>query len=180
MTRLDFLVNRLRHLTDTLGTLRERVREAVATELGKAVGQAVQDLLHAFARGRPVFPDPATAPQSRSSRSSREGEEDPDPWDEDEQVAARRQAVSSDESEPDAVEPVPRPNRGPAAVGVATRVWTWWRTKSGPAWVGVGLGLVAGAAAWTGGPLLTAGLALAGTAVDLLATGVPSSAILGP
>jgi hypothetical protein len=35
-------------------TLREGVREALDTELGKAVGQAVLDLHRAFARGRPV------------------------------------------------------------------------------------------------------------------------------
>ncbi|MBX7106928.1 MAG: hypothetical protein K1X57_22855, partial [Gemmataceae bacterium] len=59
-------------------------------------------------------------------------------------------------------------------------VWTWWRTQPGPAWVGVGLGLLAGAAVWSGGPLLTAGLALAGATLDLLATGPSASAILGP
>lgn len=176
MTRLEFLADRVRQLTDTLGTLRERVREAVATELGKAVGQAVQDVLHALARGRPVLPDRAAVPQSRGSRSAAEWEEDPDPWDDGSAVAARRLAGS----DPDAVEPATRPNRWPAAVGVATRVWTWWRTQRGPAWIGVGLGLLAGAAAWTGGPILTAGLALAGTALDLLAAGAPTSAILGP
>ncbi len=179
MTRLEFLVDRLRHLTDTLGTLRERVREAVATELGKAVGLAVQDLLHAFARGRPVVPDPATRTYSRDSRSARDWEEEPDPWDED--VAARRQADgSADSDESDESEAATPPNRWPAAVTVATRVWSWWRTQRGPAWVGVGLGLAAGAAAWAGGPLLTAGLALAGTTLDLLATGTPASALLGP
>ncbi len=53
MTQMPLLVHRLRQLTDTLSTLRERVREAVATEFGKAVGQTVQDLIQMLARTTP-------------------------------------------------------------------------------------------------------------------------------
>ncbi len=170
MTRLEFLVQRLRHLTDTLSTLRERVREAVATELGQAVGQAVQDVLQTLASGRTNHLRPTAGSRSRSSTATAAWDDDSDRWD-DESVAVRKpDATNSDKR---------HPNRCLAAVGTATRIWTWWRTQRGPAWMGLGLGLLAGAAAWTGGPLLTAGLSLAGATLDLLATGTPVSTILG-
>ena len=46
--------DRVVRLTRTLGVLKERVREAVATEVGRAVADAVRDVLTAALRRRPV------------------------------------------------------------------------------------------------------------------------------
>ena len=67
MTRL--LTAAARRLTDTLGELKERVREAIAGETGKAVGEAVRHAVaHALTGG-------AGEDSLRHSRPP------PDPWD---------------------------------------------------------------------------------------------------
>jgi hypothetical protein len=71
-------VARVRHLAGTLGDLKHRVRAAVAAETGKAVADAVKDLLTA-ALGGPTGHDPYRPPPSHPS--SRRDWDDRDRWD---------------------------------------------------------------------------------------------------
>ncbi len=146
MTQMPILVHRLQHLTETLGTLRERVREAVATEFGKAVGQAVQDLLHLLARPN----------LERSPHDIR----------------------TVDKHKPIDNKGVSNQRRWSAATQTAAHILSACSARRGTVWVGLSLGLLAGAAAWTGGPLLTAGLSLAAVTLDLLTSGAPSAPFL--
>jgi hypothetical protein len=151
----DYLAARLRRLTETLVTLKQRVREAVATELGSAIGDAVKDILRALVAGRPSAPLP-------SRPSSRYGyDPDPDEWEDDEEEPYHRQPTNEIVLDPAGSSIVPQA----IAVGVAAAHWAV--TKKAPAWAGVGVGLLAAFAAWCGGPALAAGLAVA----DLLALG---------
>lgn len=54
------LAARLHRLADQLVELRERVREVIAAEAGRPVGEAVRDLIVVAIRGR--IPVPTTAP----------------------------------------------------------------------------------------------------------------------
>ena len=64
--------DRLVRLAETLGHLKVRVREAVATELGRAVADTVRDLLTAVLRSRPVGDDDADERRFRQRPT--------DPW----------------------------------------------------------------------------------------------------
>jgi hypothetical protein len=162
---------RIRRLQATLLVLRQRVREAVATELGSAVGDAVKDVLSVLVRGR-LAPVPSARPPVRKRWDD---DPDPDPWDDE------------DEDEPSAYRgarnPVPEPElptpsatgsssaRLPQAVAVGFAAANWLIVRKAPAWAGLGIGVIAGVVAWCGGPLLAAGLA----AADLIALSHPSA-----
>ncbi|QEL17654.1 hypothetical protein [Limnoglobus roseus] len=153
--------DRLVRLTDALVQLKARVREAVATEMGRIVAECVNDVLAAAVRGRPT-------PVPPSNRAHR-----PRP--------AGRWAAPDDPVDPDAgdgdcgVTPVDRPAAAgppaarpwPAAVsaGVLAAKWLWQRRL--PWWPCLGGGLAAGLAALTGHPAVVAALGAVAAAVDL-------------
>jgi hypothetical protein len=74
------VVDRLNRLTAVLVDLKERVRAAVASELGKAVGDAVRDLVSALVRHRPGSP---AEREARGHRPDPDRSRPHDPWDED-------------------------------------------------------------------------------------------------
>lgn len=160
----DYLAARLRRLTDTLVTLKDRVRQAVATELGTAVGDAVKDLLRVVVAGRPA-PVPTPPPRSRSTWGYDPDERDE--WD-DQRDWSRRTSTHADIEDDEDDDPVrppvavtPCPARLPTALATGLATSNWLAARKVPAWAGVGLGVLAGVAAWCGGAAADACLAAA-------------------
>ena len=150
--------DRLVHLTETLHHLKDRVREAVATEVGRVVAEAIRDVLTTALRVRaeePLHPQP-----DRRDRADQWSEDDPDPWDDD---------------RPD---PDPSPRRTPSppapasswaaalSVGVLVVKWLWGHRV--PLWPCLGMGVLATVATLNGGPVVRASLAALATAADLV------------
>ena len=180
-TQLD----RLRHTLDSLG---QRLRDAVAQAVGETVGTAVRqtlhialadDLAHAVAFDRPC------APRYR----------DPPAWDEPEEQSWNQSSGDPYSGWPDAegagsvtyseCEPVPETEgfRGAAVrllwVGCQAMAWLMRRHSARhPLLAALGVGAACGIAAYLGGPLVSAGVGVAGSALGLatLAETVRSSA----
>ena len=133
--RLLLLIDRL---AETVRTVQERIRHAVATEIGQAVGQTAQDLLHVLLRGsgpryEAVEPDRGVIDASGGGEEFVEaGPDDP--------VGNRPSAAA------EFVPPAP-----PRTAASPSRV----------PWVGLGLGLIAGLATWWSPPATAGFLAVA-------------------
>ncbi len=117
-------------LAGTLRLLQERIRDAVATEVGLVAGQAMQSILHSLVRG----------PEPRMEREEidRDDYGDEDPY----------------EELPD--HPVPLLVPAPANFG--SRMLNLWLARRAPALATLGAGLLTGLLAWCGSPALIAGL----------------------
>jgi hypothetical protein len=149
LTRHAFAA-RVRLLAATLGDLKDRVRTAVAAETGKAVADAVRDVLTAALGGRPAAPPAygrATPPRDWDD------DDDPDDW---------------DNRDGRFVSPPAAIPRWPTAVALAAAAARGWAARRLPGWAAAAVGLLAGAAAAIGSPLLTAGLAAAGAVAGLV------------
>jgi hypothetical protein len=184
---LHAAADRVRRLADTLGGLKDRVRAAVAGEAGRAVADAVRDLLTAALAGRTPPPaDPYRPAYPATPRPRWDDADDPDRdgWadreDDDRFTPAGRGRWRDADDEPaprpTAVPPTP-PAHWPAAVALGAGVVRWWAARRVPTWAAVGVGLLAGAAALAGGPLARAGLALLAAACDLLPLAAPPTAL---
>ena len=130
--RLLLLIDRL---AETVRTVQERIRHAVATEIGQAVGQSAQDLLHMLLRDpRPRFdtvePNRGVYDGSGKEEFVEPGLDDPE---------GGRSPAEFD-----------RPVTPPIA-GNSSRV----------PWIGLGLGLIAGLATWWSPPATAGFLAVA-------------------
>jgi hypothetical protein len=160
------VAGRLGRLADTLAELKERVRMAVAGETGKAVGEAIRDLLTAALTGR-TTPRPAY-------RSTRTGwDDDADRWDdeshEDRYARPVRNAWHEDDDSVPRMEPAMKSTvTWSAAFAAGTVAVRWWLARRVPGWAALGLGLVVGVAAVAGGPVARAGLTLVAAAADLV------------
>jgi hypothetical protein len=163
------VANRVQRLADTLATLRLRVREAVAGETGRAVGDAVRELLAAAIDGRLATP--------RNRYQSQNWDDDRDTWREDDRV--RRVVPESADEDDESSEPskanAGRARRWSAAMAFAATTARCWATRRVPAWVVLTLGSLAGVAAWAGGHLARAGLALLDAVGDLFPPSEPAS-----
>lgn len=163
-------------LAETLADLREKVRAAVAGELGRAVGDAVRQVVQAVVAGRA---DPPPAPRTPASRWDDEDDDDRDGWGrprgpwhdrDDEEVGYGRRAPTRHE---------PPPGEPPAAsvsaaVAAGVFVSRWWLLRRGTLLAAAGLGLGVGLLGVAGGPLARAAVAvLAATAEVLTATDAP-------
>ena len=130
--RLLLLIDRL---AETVRTVQERIRHAVATEIGQAVGQSAQDLLHVLLRGsRPRF---ETVEPNRGVFEGGEDFVEPGP---DDSEGDRSPAVAEFDR------PSPPPNAS---------------SPSRVPWIGLGLGLIAGLATWWSPPATAGFLAVA-------------------
>lgn len=167
----------------TIADLRERVRVAVAGELGRAVAGAVQQVVQAVVAGRPDPHRPEAPPAYR--RPDRWGDEDEDdrwgrsrdPWADDPDDPSDRDGDRVDRRPtPDRHDPTPagRPESDPgvtAAVAAGVFAARWWLVRRGTLLAAVGLGLGVGLVGVLGGPVArTAVAALAATADILSAT----------
>ena len=155
------LVTRLAELAVALAVAKDRLRVAVAEELGRAAGNALRDALAAGA-DRPAVARPGYAPRDPWDEERRWDERDP--W-EDDRTAYRDRY---DDDEPD--EPTDtRPVGIPPAVAVGLGLWRWWLGRKGSWRVAVALGLAAGLTTVLGGPAVRAALATLAAAAELLA-----------
>lgn len=161
MKPIDYLADRIQRLGDTLSTLRRRVREAVATELGRAVGEAVQDVL------RTVVAGSAPAP-AYSARTADEYDDEPD-WDD----PPHRYATPATRIPNESIPPVEA--RLPTAVVTGLAAARWATERRLPTWASAGVGIVAMAVAWCGGPVVQAVTAAVAAAADLARCGSPAS-----
>jgi hypothetical protein len=163
------VAGRLGRLADTLAELKDRVRSAVAGETGRAVGEAIRDLLTAALSGRLI----STRPTYRSPTSS--WNEGSDRWDDNDDGDRYGRSVRStwhddDEATPSEVRTPTNPPTWPTAVAAGAAAVRWWLTRRVSGWAALGLGFVVGAAALAGGPIARAGLALVAAAADLVPT----------
>ncbi|CAN5474962.1 hypothetical protein BH11PLA2_BH11PLA2_29760 [soil metagenome] len=153
--------DRLQQLTITLTTLRERVRDAVASELGKAVGEALRDLLTSVLSRQtvrhPSTPAPAPASAYPPSRNRWEDDDESEWYDE---PTASQPLVEA--------EPTPSPPTVDALkLGVSLTRWLLQRRV--PIIAGLGVGLVAGLATLSSYPIVQTGLAVIAAAAELIA-----------
>ena len=149
MRNTEFLTRRIGRLADTLSTLKDRVRAAVAVELGQAVGKAVQDVLGELVRGD--VEEPLPRPVDRNA------------WDDEDDDPPRPVAM------PGSPEPPEVTDRWQHALTIGSGLARWWLARGGPTWVGGLLGLAAGIAAAYGGPLWQAGVRVLVLAAELAA-----------
>ncbi|CAN5579351.1 hypothetical protein BH11PLA2_BH11PLA2_48650 [soil metagenome] len=156
--------DRLEQLSTTLTTLRERVRDAVASEMGKAVGEAIRDLLTAILNRQvprfatPPMPLQPSAPSQSSSR-----------WDDDDEPGWYDDLVPS--TPRPFVEPVqPSPTVPPVdALRLGVGLARWLLQRRMPIFAGLGVGIAAGLATLSNNPIVQTGLAVIAAASELFA-----------
>jgi hypothetical protein len=162
-------------LAETLAGLREKVRAAVAGELGRAVGDAVRQVVQAVVADGA---EPPPAPRSTASRWDDEGADDRDGWGRprdpwhhrDDEDDYGRRTPTRDEPPPDGP-PADASARVSTAVAAGVFVTRWWLLRRGTLLAAAGLGLGVGLLGVAGGPLARAAVAvLAATAEVLTAT----------
>jgi hypothetical protein len=165
MKHLHTIVERLRRLSETLNDLKERVRDAVATELSRVIANTVQDVVHTFIRNKPE-PPPREVPQEQPSW------QDDDPWAEEiEHEPVRREFEPEEEIPP----PLEHNDRWQRAFALGTTVLRWWLAGRWKPFLGLGVAGLAGAAAWWGGPAIHAGTVVVLSAAELIAFGTTHS-----
>jgi hypothetical protein len=163
--------DRVRRLTATLSNLRDRVREAVAGEMGRAVGDAVRDLLTAVLHGRE--PIPPTPPRYHPASSPVDEYGPEDPWDDEEDWhEPPRTRTRLDEPEPPNAEPATAssPRRWATAVTVGFALARWFVARRLPTLPALAVGIVTTAVILSSGSLVQTSLATLEIARDLLAT----------
>ena len=155
------LHERIVRLADKFHQLKERVREAVATEMGKVVADAVRDWITTILHPRLPYE------RFEEPRYEYETERDPEAWDE--QDPWEREAVPADPV-PVREEPpeLPRVSKWAAALSVGVLVSKLLIMRRLPLAPALGLGVVLGAVALVGGPVIQASLAAATAAADLV------------
>ena len=163
----NVVMEQLRHLGGTLGELRVRVRAAVAGEVGRAVADAVREVVGAALLAGPAGPGPGPAVRRgrvrpvRRLRPGHLGRRRADRrW------AGGRAARDEVEAGPPATDPPPggdRPGRGPDGRQVVAR------PGPGPRCGATALGVAVAGAVLAGGPAARAAVAVLWAAHRLLA-----------
>ena len=159
---------RLHGLAETIIDLKVRVRAAIATELGRAVGIAVRDVLvivladRAIDHYRPARPDGWDNPEGTDAWNA-----EADRWDEPNRYSPGRNRDDAD-ADPDS-SPMP----AAVAMAVGVQVGRWWLARRGNLTGAIGVGMLTAAIGLAGGAAARAALAvLAATADVLTATAV--------
>lgn len=160
---------RVHQLSGSLVELKQKVREALTTELATAVGTAVRDIIVVATLDRIIHPPPrqpaTTAPLGawREERYDRWGEPR-DPWaDDDDRPESSRYKLAE---RPD--EKSPRVVPATTAIAVGMQVGRWWLGRNGTLPTAVGFGILATTLGFAGGPFGHAALAVLAAATDLL------------
>ncbi len=167
-------------LAGTMAQLKERVRIAVAGELGRAVGDAVRQVVQAVVAGNT---EPPPAPRPAASRWDDEDEDDRDGWgrprdpwgetesnrDEDDYERGRGgyRAAPTRHETPTAGPPGVSTNVT-AAVAAGVYVARWWLVRRGTLLAAAGLGLGVGLLGVIGGPLARTAVAVLAATADVL------------
>lgn len=173
------LTTPLRRLSRALLDLRDRVREALAGEVARAVGEAVNEIVAVVLRGGP----PPAAPSARNEDypgRSHWADAEADPWGDHRPPWHDDRYAADFDREPDDVEtpPVERPDppastpRTPAGLGAVAAglsAGRWWLGRRGSVVEAVGVGLIVVLAVLAGGPLARAGAAVVSAAADVSA-----------
>src|SRR5215218_1505538 len=165
------VMEQLRHLGGTLGELRVRVRAAVAGEVGRAVADAVREVVGTALLSGQAGPRARARPYAGAGydRSDAHGR---DTWDDDE--PAHRWAGGGYNGPPEADESDARPVAGespPAAtvLAVALAAGKWWLARAGSPLGATALGVAVAGAVLTGGPVARAAVGVLWAAHRLLA-----------
>jgi hypothetical protein len=167
-------------LAGTMAELKERVRVAVAGELGRAVGDAVRQVIEAVVAGNtkpPPAPRPAASRWADEEEDDRDGWGRPrDPWaagrDEDDDDydrghGARRTTPTRHEA-PTNVPPTAVNAGVTAAIAAGVYVARWWLVRRGTLLAAAGLGLGIGLLGVVGGPLARTTVAVLAATADVL------------
>ncbi|CAN5597087.1 hypothetical protein BH11PLA2_BH11PLA2_45750 [soil metagenome] len=156
--------DRLQQLSTCFITLRERVRDAVASKMGKAAGEALRDLLTAVLSKSANAYRQAEPPSPPRTTDHRRWDDDDEPhWNDD-----PRYATSPDWQSP-AATPPHSPSSPAVTIGLGVSVTRWLLQRRVPIWAGLGAGLLAGIATLFPHPLIQTGLGVVAAAVELLA-----------
>ncbi len=167
-------------LAGTMANLKERVRVAVAGELGRAVGDAVRQVVQAVVAGNTK---PPSAPRPAASRWDDEDDDDRDGWgrpgepwaagrdEEDDDYDRGRGARRTTPKRHEAPADVPPTAVGAgvtAAVAAGVYVARWWLVRRGTLLAAAGLGLGVGLLGVIGGPLARTAVAVLAATADVL------------
>jgi hypothetical protein len=162
-----------------MADLRDRVREALAGEMARAVAEAVREVVASVLRGgTTTAPVPADVRPARTR--GRWADPDPDPWDdrpdwarddldEDDVQNSAAYGATSPEADPPAPAPPAGPPAAPAAVAAGVSAGRWWLRRRGSVVEAVGVGVLVTLAVLAGGPAALAGAAVVTAAADLTA-----------
>jgi hypothetical protein len=148
----NHVMEQLRRLSATLSDLRVRVRAAVAGEVGRAVAEAVREVV-----GTALLAGPGGHPVPSRSRYDRYSGHARDPWDDRE--AGPQLARPEEDEEPVAVA-VPADPPAAAAVVAALTAGKWWLGRAGSPLGATALGVAVAGAMIAGGPLARAAVAV--------------------
>jgi len=152
------LTDRIARLSQSFHELKERVRDAVATEMGKVVADAVRDWITTALQGRmPTRFRPHDA-EDASHRYS-------DGWDDDEHWGDEEPHGEAPVHE---MPPEPKVSSWAAALSLGFVAAKWLIVRRLPFVPSLGAGVLLGTFALVGGPLVQASLAAAQAAADLV------------
>ena len=153
------LALRLTELALALAGAKDRLRLAVAEELGRVAASTLRDWVGAESSRLPVV---RSAYREADSWNEDRRWDARDPWEEDRYEPSRSREDPEEESADD-----PAPGI-PPAVAIGLGLWRWWLGRRGSWRGGLALGLTAGVLSVLGGPTLRAALAALAAATDLL------------
>lgn len=165
-------------LAGTMAELKERVRVAVAGELGRAVGDAVRQVVQAVVAGNTK---PTPAPRPAASRWDEDDEDDRDGWGRTRDPWAAGRDEEDDDYDRGAHRTTPKRHEAPtdepptavsagvtAAVAAGVYVARWWLVRRGTLLAAAGLGLGVGLLGVIGGPLARTAVAVLAATADVL------------
>lgn len=162
-------------LAGTMAELKERVRIAVAGELGRAVGDAVRQVVQAVVAGntKPPAPRPAASRWADEDDDDRDGWGRPrDPWagrdDEDDDYGRGARRTTPRHETPTDEPPTAVSAGVTAAVSAGVYVARWWLIRRGTLLAAAGLGLGVGLLGVIGGPLARTAVAVLAATADVL------------
>lgn len=158
-TLVPHIRDRLVQLTDALHQLKDRVREAVASEMGRIISDTVRELLTTTLRGRNEQQYPGREYQS-STTPSWHDPADEDRWDYD-PGSTPQTSISSNP-----------PTDWPTAltIGVLATKWLWLRRFA--VWSSLGIGSAVGLLAMHGHPIVQTLITAVATAAELIPSNV--------
>lgn len=171
--------DQLTGLAGTMADLKGRVRLAVAGELGRAVGDAVRQVVLAVVAGN-THPPPAPRPASSRWNDGDEDDRDRwggprDPWDDgrepdDEDYERDRggRPAAPTRHETPAVAPPAAETGTTVAVTAGLFVARWWLVRRGTLLAAVGFGLGVGLLGVVGGPVARTAVAVLAATADVL------------
>jgi hypothetical protein len=157
----NHVMEQLRRLGANLGDLRIRVRAAVAGEVGRAVAEAVREVV-----GTAMLTSPAGQPVPSRARSGRYAGHARDPWDDADSEPAWVRPEHAEEPVAVAVPADPPPTA--AAVAFALAAGRWWLSRAGSPLGAAAIGVAAAGTVIAGGPFARAVIAVLWTANRIL------------